>query len=88
MEHSVGLLALFKQSSVEQERMAHFPLLFHVEDEVPEVDSSDFLPGVLPGGARAQPRLAAPAQPHALQENTAQLSPAAASLPPLGLQHC
>lgn len=69
VEQSVQVLALFKQSSVEQEGMAHFSLLFHVEDEVPEVHPSDFLPGVLPGGGRAQPGLAAPAQPRALQEN-------------------
>lgn len=80
VEQSVRLLALFKQSSVEQEGTAHFSLLFHVEDEVPEVDSCDFLPGVLPGRGRAQPGRAAPAHPRALQESTARLSPAAARL--------
>lgn len=69
MEQSVQVLALFKQSSVEQEGMAHVSLLLHVEDEVPEVDPCDFLPWVLPGGRRAQPALAAPAQPRALQDN-------------------
>ena len=42
-------LALFQQSSVEQERMARFSFLFHVEDEVPEVYASYFLPCILPG---------------------------------------
>lgn len=66
VEQSVQLLALFKQSSVEQERMAHFSLLLHVEDEVPEVHARYFLPGVLPGGGRAQPGLAASTHPHTL----------------------
>lgn len=70
VEQSVRALALFKQSSVEQEGMAHVSLLLHVEDEVPEVDPCDFLPWVLPGGRRAQPSLAAPAQPRALQGNS------------------
>lgn len=49
MENSVQFLALFKQSSIEQERMAHFSFLFHVEDEVPEVYASYFLSCILPG---------------------------------------
>lgn len=88
MEQSVQLLALFKQSSVEQERMAHFSLLLHVEDEVPEVHARYFLPGVLPGGGRAQPGLAATTHPHTLQENTPEHeSCSSKGLPPLpGLQ--
>lgn len=49
MEKSVQFLALLKQSSIEQERMARFSFLFHVEDEVPEVYTSYFLSGILPG---------------------------------------
>lgn len=85
VEQPVQVLALFKQSSVEQEGMAHVSLLFHVEDEVPEVHSCDFLPRVLPGGGCAQPRLAAPAQPHALQENNHSWGLSSPGLPPL---HC
>lgn len=88
MEQSVQLLALLKQSSVEQERTAHFSLLLHVEDEVPEVHARYFLPGVLPGGGRAQPGLAATTHPHTLQENTPEReSCSSKGLPPLpGLQ--
>lgn len=49
MRKLVQFLALFKQSSVEQERMASFSFLFHVKDEVPEVYSSYFLSCILSG---------------------------------------
>lgn len=49
MEKPVQVLALLKQSSIEQERMARFSFLFHVEDEVPEVYARYLLPCVLPG---------------------------------------
>lgn len=49
MKKSVQFLALFKQSSIEQERTARFSFLFHVEDEVPEVYTRYFLSCILPG---------------------------------------
>lgn len=67
MEKSVQFLALFKQSSIEQERMARFSFLFHVEDEVPEVYARDFLSCILPGRRSPHASLTAAGHAQALQ---------------------
>ena len=44
----VCVCVLLEQRSVQHEGAGHLALLFHVEDEVPEVDTGDALPAVLP----------------------------------------
>lgn len=77
MEKSVQFLALFKQSSIEQERMARFSFLFHVEDEVPEVYASYFLSCILPGRRSPQASLTSTGHTEALQRKHSKVkSPA------------
>lgn len=74
MEKSVQFLALFKQSSIEQERMARFSFLFHVEDEVPEVYARDFLSCILPGRRSPRASLTPAGHAQALQREQSQKS--------------